>query len=147
MSSDKHKALASRAAYLRTAIGREGFAVNVKHAYSLTPFLMRMIAEGELVMRRQACGGRKRVSVLHATDAGTARLKALEDRFGTSFGSKDDILRVDPPRPPKSVRRLAANPEPRHVATARKAARAARILAFRMAEKAKGPVSRAATAG
>lgn len=132
MSADKHKSLASRAAYLRMAIQREGFSINVKWAHALTPFIMRMIDDGELVMRRQSWGGRKSVSTIHATPTGVARLAALEQRFGAGFGSNADIGRVEPKRIGRTARRkAAATPEPRHVITARKTARRIRMIAMR----------------
>lgn len=146
MSADKHKSLASRAAYLRLAIQREGFAVNVKWAHALTPFIMRMIDEGELVMRRRGEGGGKRVSTIHATEAGIQRLAALEARFGTDFGSKADIGRVEPKRLPKSVRQRITNMEPRHVAAARKAVRTARLVALQNRLKANAYLHQAAQA-
>lgn len=144
MSADKHKSLASRAAYLRLAIQREGFAVNVKWAHALTPFIMRMIDDGELVMRRRGEGGGKRVSTIHATEAGIQRLASLEARFGREFGSKTDIGRVEPKRLPKSVRQRITNMEPRHVVAARKAVRTARLLTLQNTLKANAYLHRSA---
>jgi hypothetical protein len=107
MSADKHKGLATRAAYLRRAASEGGLGLNVKWAARLTHFLKRMADEGEIVLRRVGSDGRggKAVTCAFATPAGLARLAEIERRFGTGFGGAADIGRVEPCRETKEMRR------------------------------------------
>lgn len=125
MSADKHKGLATRAAYLRLAQGT-GLGLNVKWAAKLTPFLQRMIADGEITLRRIGSDGRggKAVTTAYTTPAGDTRLLALEARFGPDFGSRADIVRIEPPREDKKMRRQRTRePEAKHLVRAKREAR------------------------
>lgn len=107
MSADKHKGLATRAAYLRRSATEGGLGLNVKWAARLTPFLRKMADDGEIVLRRVGSDGRggKAVTCAFATAAGIARLTDLEKRFGEGFGTAGDIDRVEPSRETKDMRR------------------------------------------
>lgn len=131
MSADKHKGLATRAAYLRAA-SDTGLGLNVKWAAKLTPFLMRMIDDGEIVLRRVGSDGRggKAVTTAYTTPAGTIRLAALEARFGSGFGTRADISRIEPLREDKTMRRRRLeSPEDRRDRRARHRASVARRMA------------------
>jgi hypothetical protein len=104
MSADKHKNLAIRAGYLRAASSESGLGLNIKWARKLTPFLMAMIKDGEIVLRRTNGRG-KNVTTAHVTPRGTARLEEILQRFGSDFGPISSIDRVEPISAPKSVRR------------------------------------------
>lgn len=121
MSADKHKNLAVRVAYLRLASMDGGLALNIKWARKLTSFLMRMIDDGEITLRRTACCGRKNVTVAYATEIGKARLEAEMKRFGPQFGPITAIGKVEPVRESKAMRRARRMPpEVRHEATKRR---------------------------
>lgn len=135
MSADKHKGLATRAAYLRAAAGESGLGLNVKWAARLTPFLMRMIDDGEIRLQRVGSDGRggKAITTAFATPAGVARLKTIETRFGAGFGTGADISRVEPSREDRTHRRKRKeDPEiMRAKANKRRAIIAARMSAWR----------------
>lgn len=128
MSSDKHKGLATRAAYLRRAATEGGLGLNVKWAARLTPFLKKMADEGEIVLRRVGSDGRggKAVTCAFATAAGIARLADLEKRFGEGFGTAGDIARVEPMRETKDMRRKR-RVEPEVVRAKARKAKASRL--------------------
>src|SRR3546814_4326445 len=54
MSADKHKNLAIRAGYLRASSSEGGLGLNIKWARKLTPFLIGMIKDGEIVQLGRA---------------------------------------------------------------------------------------------
>lgn len=98
MSADKHKGLATRAAYLRRSATEGGLGLNVKWAARLTPFLKKMADDGEIVLRRVGSDGRggKAVTCAFATAAGIARLADLEKRFGEGFGRSAEAGMLSP---------------------------------------------------
>lgn len=104
MSADKHKNLAIRAGYLRAASSESGLGLNIKWARKLTPFLMGMIKDGEIILRRTNGRG-KNVTSAHVTPVGAARLDAILKRFGPDFGPISSIDRIEPLSVPKCVRR------------------------------------------
>src|SRR3546814_4538102 len=85
MSADKHKNLAIRAGYLRASSSEGGLGLNIKWARKLTPFLIGMIKDGEIVLHRTNGPG-KNVTSAHITPVGAARLDAILKRFGPDFG-------------------------------------------------------------
>lgn len=110
MSADKHRNLQIRVAYLRAASRESGLGLNIKWAAKLTKFLMRMVADGEIALKRQSLGGRKNVTVAYATDTGKARLATCLERFGPDFGDIAQIGRAEPSRLSKTQRRLRRKP-------------------------------------
>lgn len=130
MSADKHKNLAVRAGYLRLASAESGLALNIKWARKLTPFLKRMIDDGEIQLRRESAGGSKNVTVAYATPAGKARLDTILKRFGPEFGPVSVTGRAERNRMPKVMRRQRLiSPEDRRAAARVVAAKRAKCLA------------------
>src|SRR3546814_12428341 len=70
----------------------------------LTPFLIGMIKDGEIVLHRTNGPG-KNVTSAHITPVGAARLDAILKRFGPDFGPISSIDRIEPISTPKIVRR------------------------------------------
>lgn len=132
MPAGKTRPLSVRVAYLRLAA--DGLGLNVKWTRKLTPFLLRMVHEGEIVLRREGSdgSGRKAVTTAYSTPAGQARLAAALAQFGPDFGPTSEADRDQPHRMPKSARRRRnAEPAPRHLVASRKALIAERVLAMR----------------
>jgi hypothetical protein len=106
MSAGKIRPLSVRVAYLRLC--ENGLGLNVKWARKLTPFILRMVREGELVLRNvnhSARVGGKSVTTAYVTDAGRARLEAALARHGADFGPIGEADRDQPHDIPKTVRR------------------------------------------
>jgi hypothetical protein len=110
MSADKHKGLAIRTAYLRLAAsrGEVGFAVQVKWAYAVTPYVEDLLKLGHLRRNRQSAGGRKRVTCMVITPSGEKSLHDTLARRGQDFGPISLIRTIDPRKVRKEERRKSA---------------------------------------
>lgn len=136
MPAGKTRPLSVRVAYLRLASEDCGIGLNVKWTRKLTPFMLRMVHEGELVLRRLGSDGRghKAVTTAYATELGKARLAAALAKHGPDFGPTSEIDRDQPSRLPKTMRRKRiADADPRRIRAERERRRIIdeRVLKFR----------------
>lgn len=134
MPAGKTRPLSVRVAYLR--LSEKGLGLNVKWARKLTPFVLRMVHDGELVLKRENHSGRiggKSVTTAHVTDLGRARLEAALDRHGPDFGPVSEADRDQPVRTSKDIRRkrMRDATAPDRAERERKAAIQARVLEFK----------------
>lgn len=136
MPAGKTRPLSVRVAYLRLADQESGLGLNVKWTHKLTPFMLRMVHEGELVLRRPGSDGRghKAVTTAYTTEAGKARLAAALAKHGPDFGPASEADRDQPRKLPKTLRRKRiADADPHRIRAERERRRivAERVLKFR----------------